>query len=140
MEHYRLLDAVRSDGDWEAWLEFFLTGVTETAGGAVETMHLFLALFREDELRVNQGAASLVRLYQALRSHPVANIAELARRTGTSFHTASTGIETLVELGIAREITGNQRNRVFAYVRYMAILNEGAEPLCETQNSMDPRT
>jgi len=128
-EYYRLLDAVRSDGDWETWLEFFLTGVAETAGGAVETMHRLLALFREDESRVSQGAASLVRLYHALRAHPVANITELARRSETSFPTASAGIEKLVDLGIAREITGNQRNRVFAYVRYMAILNEGAEPL-----------
>lgn len=128
-DYYRLLDDVRSEGDWEAWLEFFLTGVAETAGGAVETMHRLLALFREDESRVRQGSASLVRLYQALRSHPVANITELARRSETSFPTASTGIERLVELGVAREITGNQRNRVFAYVRYMAILNEGAEPL-----------
>ena len=30
-EYYRLLDAVRQDGDWEAWLEFFLDGVAETA-------------------------------------------------------------------------------------------------------------
>ena len=92
-EYDRRLSAIRSDGDWETWLEFFLTGVAETAGGAVETMHRLLALFREDESRVSQGAASLVRLYHALRAHPVANITELARRSETSFPTASAGID-----------------------------------------------
>ena len=46
-----------------------------------------------------------------------------------SFSTASRAIETLVELGIAREITGGRRNRLFAYDADLAILSEGAEPL-----------
>ncbi|MGH9577797.1 MAG: Fic family protein, partial [Terriglobales bacterium] len=50
-QYYRLLDSVRRDGDWEAWLDFFLEGVALTAGGAVDTAHRLLALFREDEQR-----------------------------------------------------------------------------------------
>ena len=46
-----------------------------------------------------------------------------------TFPTATKGIASLVALGIARELTGRRRNRVFAYHRYLAILNEGTEPL-----------
>lgn len=131
-EYYRLLDEVRLAGDWEAWVEFFLEGVAETAGAAVETAHRLLALFREDEARVaGQGrrASSLLRLYAALRARPLTTITELARRSGLSFPTASTGAEALAALGIVRELTGRDRNRVFSYDRYVAILSEGTEPL-----------
>jgi len=49
--------------------------------------------------------------------------------SGLSFPTASKVIETLVEQGIAREITGGRRNLLFAYDAYLAILSEGTEPL-----------
>ncbi len=131
-EYYRLLDAVRLHGDWEAWLEFFLEGVAETASGAVETAHRLLALFRDDEALVaRQGrrSSSLLRLLAALRARPLATIKHLSQRSGLSFPTAATGAEALVELGIAREVTGRERDRVFSYDRYMTILGEGTEPL-----------
>ena len=34
-----------------------------------------------------------------------------------------------MRLGVVREITGRQRNRLYAYDRYLAILSEGAQPL-----------
>jgi Fic family protein len=131
-EYYRQLDQVRHTGDWEAWLDFFLEGVASTASAAVETAHRLLALFREDEARLNAGkrsAASVLRAYASLRARPVTTIHELSRRAGVSFATGSKAIDTLTAAGIARELTGGRRNRVFAYDRYVQILNEGAEPL-----------
>lgn len=131
-EYYRLLDVVRRDGDWEAWLDFFLEGVAETASGAVETAHRLLRLFQTDEKQLaaeERGAASMLRVYGVLKARPVATIQELAKRSGVTFPTASKAIKTLVVLGIVRELTGAKRNRVFAYDRYLAILNEGAEPI-----------
>lgn len=131
-EYYRLLDIVRNDGDWEAWLDFFLEGVAFTADGAVDTAHRLLALFRDDEQRLataNPRATSLLRVYGALRTRPLATIQELCLRTKVSFPTAAKAVEVLVSSGIASELTGGRRNRVFAYSRYLAILSEGTEPL-----------
>ncbi len=131
-EYYRLLDLVRREGDWEAWLTFFLEGVAETAGGAVETAHRLLALFRDDERRVagkGRRFLSVQRVFAALRARPIAAIKDLAARAELSFPTVAKAIETLVGLGIARELTGARRNRVFSYDRYLAILSEGTEPL-----------
>jgi hypothetical protein len=50
-------------------------------------------------------------------------------RAAISFPSAAKGMDALMQLGIVREITGQRRNRVFAYDRYLAILNEGTEPL-----------
>lgn len=131
-EYYRRLDAVRVEGDWEAWLDFFLEGVMRTAGGAVDTAHRLLALFREDEQRVHKLArtpASVLRVFGAVRARPVATVNDIVRRSGVSFPTAGKAVETLVGLSILRELTGKRRNRVFAYDRYLAILSEGMGPL-----------
>ncbi|MDQ3377076.1 MAG: Fic family protein [Actinomycetota bacterium] len=131
-EYYRLLDTVRADGDWEAWLDFFLEGVEITAGSAVDTAHRLLALFRDDAARVQtlgRAAANALRVFDALRDRPLATLNDLTQRTGASYPTVARAVEALENLGIAHEITGRKRQRVFAYTRYLAILNEGTEPL-----------
>lgn len=131
-EYYRLLDRVRTDGDWESWVDFFLEGVENTASNAVQTAQRLAALFREDAARVQsigRAASSALRTYNALCDRPLITLNEICRRTGVSFPTATKSMTNLVDLGIARELTGGQRNRIFAYDRYLAILNEGTEPL-----------
>lgn len=131
-EYYRLLDAVRQTGDWEAWLDFFLEGIEQTATGAMDTAHRLLALFDADAARVRalgRTAANALRVFDVLRERPVASIQLLADRAGVSFATAARLIDALAGLGIVREITGKKRERVFAYQAYLDILNEGAEPL-----------
>ena len=57
----------------------------------------------------------------------VATIGMLAQQTGVSFATAARHVEALVHLGILHELTHKSRERVFAYQRYLDILNEGAQ-------------
>ena len=130
-EYYRLLDRVRAIGDWETWIDFFLQGVSTTATGAVDTAQRLVALFKEDTARVQaagRGAATMLRVLQSLHDRPVITLGEVSRRTGLSFPTSAKGMRSLMELGLARELTGFRRNRVFAYDRYLAILSEGTEP------------
>jgi Fic family protein len=127
-EYYRLLDVVRSDGDWEAWTRFFLHGVSETAGSAVSTAKRLTALFSSDrELIQRQGrrAGSALRVFDALTSRAVLTLPATVERTGLSFPGASDGMKLLIELEIVRELTGKKRNRVYAYERYLALLSEG---------------
>lgn len=131
-EYYRLLDSVRLEGDWEAWLDFFLEGVSTTSDQAVETTHRLLALFREDSALVQalgRSAANTLRVFNALSARPLATIGSLRDSTGTSYPTAARAVNALEKLGIVREITGRKRERVFAYGRYLEILSEGTEPL-----------
>jgi Fic family protein len=129
-EYYRLLDAVRADGDWEAWVGFFLQGVAETADGAVATARQLVMLFEADRERLRgegRRAGSALRIHDALTKRPLIRLQDAVRRADLSFPTAATGMGRLVELGIAREVTGRKRNRVFAYDRYLALLSEGTE-------------
>lgn len=130
--YYALLDGVRRTGDWEAWLDFFLQGVAETAGEAESTAQRLLQMFRNDETRIqqeNRYPSSALRVHQALKEHPIASIQSVMERTGLSFNAASSGMKILEQMDLAREVTGQQRNRLFAYQEYMDILYEGTEPL-----------
>ncbi len=129
-QYYRLLGQVRTKGDWEAWLSFFLEGVHETADGAVATARRLNTLFHEDRDRIapkGRRAGSMLRIHEALTKRPVTALPDLARSTGLSFPTTGAAIDVLVDMGIARELTGRRRSRVFAYDRYLAILSEGTE-------------
>ncbi len=131
-EYYRLLDLVRLEGDWEAWLDFFLEGVEQTAKNAVQTAQRLVRLFKEDGGKVQERVprpGTALRIFDALCDRPVITLKEVVQRTGLTFATAAKGMGILEELSIAREITGKKRNRVFAYYRYLAILSEGTEPL-----------
>ena len=130
--YYELLDGVRQQGDWEAWIEFFLEGVESTASAAVAMAQRLLELFRADAARLEglgRSGPSVRLAYGALRQRPLTSINQLKQMGGLSFPTASKAIETLVQLGIAREITGGRRNRLFVYDAYLTILSEDSEPL-----------
>jgi Fic family protein len=129
-EYYALLDQVRLDGDWEAWLAFFLDGVRVTAEGAVDTAQRLAAMFRDDRAKIEptgRRAGSALRVHEALKARPILSLSAICERTGLSFPAASSAMDLLAELRIARELTGKRRNRLFVYDRYLAILNEGTE-------------
>lgn len=131
-DYYRLLGEIRTKGDWEAWLDFFLEGVGQTSDNAVATAQRLTVLFRNDSARIvpiGRRAGSMLRVHDALKAKPVTTLAGIVTGTRLTMPTACAAMEELVKLGIAREITGRRRNRVFTYGSYLEILNEGTSPL-----------
>ena len=129
--YYDLLNHVRRTGDWEAWLAFFLEGVKLTAEGAVSTAQRLSRMFQNDRNRIEQAggrrAGSGLRVHDALKSQPILSLPAARRRTGLSFQAVSSAMDLLITHGIAREITGKRRGRLFVYDPYLSILNEGTE-------------
>ncbi len=132
MTYYALLDQVRKDGDWEQWLVFFLRGVRETAKDACDTFERLTETFVEDRGYIEAmggRSASAVRVHQALLLRPIQSVPTLCQQTHLSPPAVYAAIRQLEGLGIAREITGKKRNRLYVYERYLSILAEGTEPL-----------
>jgi cell filamentation protein, protein adenylyltransferase len=130
--YYDLLQRVREDGDWEAWIEFFLDGITETSLQAADAARQILSLFEEDRAKIEslgRPAASALRVYQLLQQKPIIAIPDAARETGMSAPTVAKSIQHLRDLGLLREITGKQRGRMFVYSDYLSILSQGTEPI-----------
>ena len=130
--YYDLLADLRHSGDWEAWLAFFVEGVRATAEDGVETARRLSQMFEDDREKIQtrgRRAGSALRAHEVLMRSPVLSIRRVHERTGLSWPTAAAAIDLLSELGITHEMTGDRRNRLFAYDEYIAILSEGSEPL-----------
>ena len=130
--YYDLLGQIRVNGDWEAWLEFFIEGVRITAEDGIRTARRLTETFERDRARIEQAgrrAGSALRAHEALKQRPTLSIARIAEQTGLSIPAASSAVDLLLQLGIVREMTGRRRGRVFGYAEYIDILSEGAEPL-----------
>jgi Fic family protein len=130
-EYYRLLDNVRTNGDWEMWITFFLQGVAETCEGAVDTARRIENIFEDDRRRIqSQGrrSGSALQVHQAVKTRPIITLREIVRRSEISFPAAVSGMAVLIELGICRELTGKKRNRIFAYEHYIELLKAGTDP------------
>jgi len=130
--YYELLDSVRRDGDWETWVAFFCEGVASVADGAVATARRLLDLAERDRGRLaklGRSAGSAAAVQTAFLRMPVCTIPRLAQRSGLSLPTVAKALDVLLDKKIVREMTGKKRDRVYSYVRYLEILNEGTEPL-----------
>ena len=131
-DYYRLLQEVRERGAWEAWLEFFLDGVAETANQAFDAATRIVDLFKRDRERItadSERAGSALRLHELLQHNPYATANSLVARTGLTAPTVNAALADLERLGIVAEVTGRRRGRVFGYRAYLDILNEGTAPL-----------
>lgn len=126
-EYYHLLDKVRADGDWEAWVDFFLKGLAQTADSAALTARKLADSYLEDLAKVQKLGRSGGKAAVALgcfRKRPILDIKGVAAALDTNFPAATRAIQALVNSGILRETTGKARNRIFVYQRYIEILNE----------------
>jgi Fic family protein len=131
--YYDLLMRVRTHGDWEAWLEFFATGVRDCANEAVRTAQRLTALANGDRERISREGgrttSSMLRLHQALLERPIASAKELGHRSGLSAPAVNKGLRLLGELRLVSELSGRRRNRIYSYAPYVSVLSEGTEPL-----------
>ena len=130
--YYELLQRVRTDGVWEEWLEFFLEGAESTAKQAADTAVELIRLFDTDRKRIQvlgRSALSALRVHEFMQKKPLINIGVAARALNLSIPTVSAALQRLEELAIAKETTGKERDRIFAYTRYLEIVSAGTEPI-----------
>lgn len=127
-EYYERLQAVRDRGDWEAWLVFFLDCVAEAALDAARMAKNILSLREAHRDAVVNGlgarAGKAIRLLERLYRDPYIDVNEAAAMLGVSFANANTIVLVLEKMGILREATGHQRNRIFVYEDYIALFRE----------------
>ena len=134
-DYYRLLQEVRENGAWEAWLEFFLTGVADTANQAFDAATRIVELFKHDRERITEHSdrvGSALRVHDLFQQTPYLTGNQIVHQTGLSAPTVNAALADLERLGVLEEVTGRKRGRVFSYRRYLAILSEGTAPLPAT--------
>jgi Fic family protein len=123
--YYDHLQRVRTEGAWEAWLEFFLEGVIAVASSATETARRIRQLVESDRGKVHglgRGAASALRVHELAGRRIALTAGGTAELLDLSVPTVNGALARLEQAGILREVTGRRRGRIFVYDAYLALL------------------
>ena len=125
--YYDLLQKVRVEGDWESWLIFFFEGVGVTGDRAFNMASRLLRLFEEDREKIKtlgRAAGSALELHRFFQSHPVTSVRDAHRELHLSVPTLHASAKHLIQQGILRQIPSSSHHHLFAYERYLEILNQ----------------
>jgi Fic family protein len=125
-EYYRRLSAIRSEGDWEGWVAFFLDGVVAASGDAERSIIDLASLITADRKRLLESPKAgpvSYRLFERLPMMPRFRVEHVRQRLETTFPTASAAVKLLEDLGMLTELTGQKKSRVYSYRAYVALLS-----------------
>lgn len=124
-EYYHRLSIIRTEGDWESWVGFFLEGVASAAGDAERSIIAIATLVADDRRRLlesTKAGPACYRLFELLPMMPRFTIDRVRKSLDTSFPTANAAVKVLEDLGIVVEMTGQRKNRNYSYRAYFELL------------------
>lgn len=131
-EYYERLSAVRSEGDWEGWLQFFLTGVADTADQVVTTTQSIQALLKKHAEQIQglgRAGISAGKVHELLSRKAIVSVKQVASDLEMTAPTARSSLKHLSQRGIIQDIRGKGKERLYLYGDLLAILEQGAEPI-----------
>ena len=120
--YYEALTRVREQNDIIHWIKFFLEAVVSTANSGVKTFETILSIKQDmDEKIVEFGkkAHNASKLIEFLYQKPIVNLANIAEELSIAKSTANTLIKDFEKREILKELTGHQRNKHYAFARYL---------------------
>lgn len=123
-EYYDRLNLFREKDDVEGWLKFFLQGVLSTSENALDTSRKIIKLRDSDIAKITKlgkSAESGMKVLNSLYESPLVRIKDVERITGLKNPNALSLVSRFEKLGILKEITGKQRNRVYTYNDYVKL-------------------
>ena len=129
-EYYRRLGAVRTEGDWEGWLSYFLEGVAVVAGEAVVTarrLHAIVATSRARLMARGDATVMSIRLFDLLPEHPIVTVGHVVRLLDCSRPAAAKALRVLEAAEVLHALDDRKKNRAVVFKEYLDNLREGTE-------------
>ncbi len=128
VEYYDRMTEVRTKGNYEQWVKFFLQAIMESAEDATATIDKLIVLHDANVAiisKLGRAAKNAILVFNYLESNPIIEIRKTAEALGITFNTVSSAVNRLVDAGILVQTSDTSRNRTFAYEAYLDILRKG---------------
>lgn len=128
VEYYDRMAEVRTKGNYEQWIIFFLQAIMESAGDAASAIDELITLHDTNTSvisKLGRASKNTMLVFDYLESNPIIDIGKTAEALSITFNTASSAVRRLVDAGILVQTGGGGRNRTFAYEAYLDILRKG---------------
>lgn len=123
MRYYTLLNNIRTDGDWNEWIKFFLATVAKQCEKYIQIITEINALYSKhmDMACTMARSSNMVDIINALYQFPITNAKQLAEMTTIPMTSVNRYLNQLVNNKIL--FTDNKsRNRTFFYYDLLGIL------------------
>jgi Fic family protein len=130
IEYFDRMTYVRTEGDYEQWIRFFLLAILESANDAIETIDKLTVLHDKNTSIISsmgRSSRNVLRLFAYLEENPIIEMQKTATALSLSFNTVASAVNRLCEVGILVQTSNARRNRTFSYEEYLEILRSGTE-------------
>lgn len=128
VEYYDRMTEVRTKGNYEQWIKFFLQALLESAEDAITAIDELATLHDKNVALISnmgRAAKNTMLVFKYMESHPIIEIQKTSEALGIAYNTASGAVNRLLDAGILIQTTNANRNRTFSYEEYLAILRKG---------------
>lgn len=129
-EYYRRLSAVRTEGDWEGWLAFFLEGAAVVAAEAVATARQLHAIVGDSRARLlarDDATVFSLRLFELLPRHPIVTVNRVVDLLDCSRPAAAKAMRVLEAADVLHALDSRKKNRAVVFKEYLDYLKRGTE-------------
>lgn len=128
VEYYDRMTEVRTKGNYEQWVRFFLQAIKECAEDAILTIDELDALHQRNTaviIGMGRTAKNALLLFNYLEANPIIDIKKTSQALGVSYNTVATQVKRFIDMGILVQTDSASRNRTFSYKEYLDILRDG---------------
>ena len=129
IEYYDRMTQIRSTGNYEQWIEFFLKALSSSADDAIETINKLTDLHNTNYQKITDSYSSrhsqnVLKLFDYLESNPIIDTKKTADVLNIAYNTAASSIKELIKTGILIENPKKGREKTFSYDAYLQILRK----------------
>lgn len=124
--YYEALSRVREQNDLGHWIKFFLNAVINTTETGIDTFQKIIQLSQKVDakiLKMGRRAEKGRDFLQMLYQRPVVTATEVEKSLDMTLKSAIALIEEFEKMGILKEVTGGQRNRIYEFSDYLALFD-----------------
>jgi Fic family protein len=125
--YYDNLTRVRTHNDMLQWVKYFLVGIAQTAKQATATLSKILLLKNADEKIIQTEFGKRIKtgliLFNYLLQQPLVSIKEVQELCKLTAKSAGELVQKFESIGILKEYTGQFRNRIFMYEKYLDLFD-----------------
>jgi Fic family protein len=129
-EYYQRLDRVRTDGDFEGWIIYYLKAIRDSALDAyvrakeIEELEINLKLAIKKEACFARSSETALEILHSLFQMPIFDISEISKATGRTYNTVNKIVGQFSALGLVAELKSNIRSKIFRFDSYLNLLEK----------------
>lgn len=128
VEYYDRMTEVRTKGDYEQWVHFFLQAIKECSEDSILTIDKLDALHHKNITSIagmTRTAKNALLLFHYIEANPIIDIKKTSQALGISYNTVASQVQRFVDANILVQTNSAHRNRTFSYKEYLDILRDG---------------